>query len=1338
MSPFTRAQYIDAITNALSYLKSQVELNSAINKYSINIEAEDFYAGFLNVVFGLRLKNANHAEKNIASIDLYEECGSDDGQRVAVQVTSKNDAAKIKKTLESFSKYEYQKDYTRLIILMITTKKEYRTEFSFTGESKIEFEPKRDILDVKDLLNQINSITDTDHLRSIYEYLNKELPPAILSLDGKGDTNRDRSNDNELFSRLMIIFSNDRKIHPSIRMMDPDPNLFPKGLPEIKSDNRLAVVDQKSPRAIKNMILDSWKRDDKRHILLVGEGGIGKTVAMLVLPEEEWFRQYRIPVIYVPLQRLDTYEGRLNSYLRDKFGADYDWIIELANRNPEGHPRLLLLLDGFNEIPDKFKQTAERFIREWMGRASVQIITTSRLGFSLENSFQTYKLQSLPKETVRSFLLSAGMREVHLPKENDRIWDVVKVPLMLTLYTQIDKVKEIADRSSVASLLDWREADNAAHIIWNYLQTELYRCIDKAGMSYSPMQYVTAILLVAPYVCCQMSYKMKFYINQEELQGLIREALSFYDERRNIVSRQFMNLRKKYDRFSRENVFQPDLADDYAQILVDSIALFQELESCDEKGDLTYTYSLMHQNFRDASAAFFISLCLTKASDSSEKTLLLEYADHYVKDYIAEFLYDEELIGVWNLHRKEEPEDGRITWILMDIIGRQRNYDYREVDFSGLDLMKTNIHWLLSRRQDICPLPVNKNKLVHTKVALKSLLPHGHLRGVRCVAYSPDGRHIASGSEDCTVRICDLESGESRVLEGHTESVVSIVYSPDGRHIASGSEDCTVRIWDVESGESRVLEGHTDRVISVVYSPDGIHVASGSEDRTVRIWDLESGESQVLKGHAGWVRSVAYRPDGRQLASGSEDHTVRIWNLENGESCVLEGHTKWVRCVAYNPDGRCLASGADDCMVRIWDLDSRKSRVLEGHTESVASLAYSFDGRYLASGSEDRTVRIWDIENEESRVLEGHSGWVVSVAYSPDGRHLASGSEDRTVRIWDIENGEESRVLEGYAMGVRSVAYSPDGRHLASGSEDRTVRVWNLDSGEYRVLEGHSGWVRSVAYSPDGMHLASASYDRTVRIWNLESGESCVLEGHVGWAVSVAYSPDGRHLASGSYDGTVRIWDSESGKGCVLEGHVYGVRSVAYSPDGKYIASGSDDRTVRIWNLESGESHVLEGHSNWVSSVAYSPDGKYLASGSYDSTVRIWDVESGESRVLLGHEGVIRSIAYSPDGMHIASGSDDRTVRIWDLESGESRVLDSLADWGRSVAYSPDGRYLASSASDSTIQIWDLENNKGIVKYSIIPHINLTRANFELADISEEDKTILNGAGAKVKGALNN
>ena len=120
MSPFTRENYIDAIANALSYLKAQVELNNAINKYSINIEAETFYAGFLNVVYGFRLKNGNHTERNIPSIDLYEECRRDDGQRVAVQVTSNNDAKKVKKTFESFCTYAYQIDYTRLIILMLT------------------------------------------------------------------------------------------------------------------------------------------------------------------------------------------------------------------------------------------------------------------------------------------------------------------------------------------------------------------------------------------------------------------------------------------------------------------------------------------------------------------------------------------------------------------------------------------------------------------------------------------------------------------------------------------------------------------------------------------------------------------------------------------------------------------------------------------------------------------------------------------------------------------------------------------------------------------------------------------------------------------------------------------------------------------------------------------------------------------------------------------------------------------------------------------------------------------------------------------------------------------
>ena len=682
---------------------------------------------------------------------------------------------------------------------------------------------------------------------------------------------------NRLYDQLFSIFENDRKNHPSIRMMDPDPLLFPMGLPEVLSDGRFAVEKEEAPQPIKDMILDSWKREDYRHILLIGEGGIGKTVAMLTLPVEDWFKELEIPVIYVPLQKLDAFKGDLNRYIREKIGSDnYERCIELSNISPEGQPRLLLLLDGFNEIPDEYKKDAAKYIREWMERPGIQIITTSRLGFFLENSFSKYRLQPLPYDTVRSFLLSAGIKEEQLPRQSDRIWEVINISLMLTMYLQIEKTVETIRHSPSASILEWKKPDNAGHIIWDYLQMELYRCIQRDDTVHSAVHYATAILAIAPYVCCQMSRRNKFYITREIFHKLIREALAFYASHQDLLGSQILKVRDELDPYNQEKLFREENADRYERILVDNIALFQAQIIGPEKEVL----SLMHKNFRDALAAFFICSCLSRTPDVNEKKALLNQADYFVKEYMAEYFSDEELVFIWDRHRKEEPEDGQITFILLDLIGRQRDYDYRELDFSGLDLTSTNIHSLLSRRLDICPLPSDSKRFERTKISLDCLTPTGHAGRVRRIAFSPDGRHLTSGSSDRTVRIWDLESGESRVLEGHAGGVNSIAFSPDGRQLASGSSDRTLRVWDLASGESRVLRGHAGGVNSVAFSPDGRYFASGSTDRTVRIWDIENGESRVLRGHADWIRSVAFSPDGMRLASGSSDRTVRIWDIE--------------------------------------------------------------------------------------------------------------------------------------------------------------------------------------------------------------------------------------------------------------------------------------------------------------------------------------------------------------------------------------------------------------------------------------------------------------------------
>ncbi len=574
----------------------------------------------------------------------------------------------------------------------------------------------------------------------------------------------------------------------------------------------------------------------------------------------------------------------------------------------------------------------------------------------------------------------------------------------------------------------------------------------------------------------------------------------------------------------------------------------------------------------------------------------------------------------------------------------------------------------------------------------------GHSSEVHSVAFSPDGKTLASGSGDNTIKLWDVTSGtELRTLK-HSDQITSVAFSPDGRTLASGSWDKTIKLWDVTSGrELHSLKGHSDKVSSVAFSADGKTLASGSGDNTIKLWDITSGtELRTLKGHSSAVLSVAFSADRKTLASGSSDNTIKLWDLSSGiESRTLKGHSDLVWLVAFSPDGKTVASASSDQTIKLWDVATgTELRTLKGHSNTVSSVAFSADGKTLVSGSWDETIKLWDVTSGTELGSLNGSNTVNSVAFSADGKTLASGSQNHSIKLWDVASRTELRLLKGRYDLVWSVAFSPDGKTLASGSSDNTIKLWEVTSGTgLRTLKGHSSTVSSVAFSPDGKTLASAGWDKTIKLWDVTSGtELRTLKGHSSpFVTSVAFSADGTTLASASWDKTIKLWDLKSGTELRTLKDSNFVNTVAFSADGKVLASGGWDTTITLWDVTSGtELRTLKGHSGLVYSVVFSPDGKTVASASWDHTIKLWDVTSGtELRTLKGHSDEVYSVAFSPDGKTLASGSWDNTIKLWDVTSGtELRTLKGHWDRIYSVAFSPDGKTLASGGWDADIKLW--------------------------------------------------
>ncbi len=620
-------------------------------------------------------------------------------------------------------------------------------------------------------------------------------------------------------------------------------------------------------------------------------------------------------------------------------------------------------------------------------------------------------------------------------------------------------------------------------------------------------------------------------------------------------------------------------------------------------------------------------------------------------------------------------------------------------------------------------------------------------------------------------------------LNGHDDDIQAVAFSPDSRWLATGSDDGTARLWDLQAAEgpnaaSCQMPGRdTSKAIrAIAFSGDSRWLVTGGADGTPRLWDLGTPDPCAspidLPGHTGSVLAVALSADNRWIATGSSDNAVRVWDVwawskpgstaPRSAPTVLTGHTDSVTRLAFSPDSHWLASGSEDASVRLWDMTADPislTHILPGNEEAVLSLAFSHTGDWLASGGFDQTVRLWNVTFPDPRlasiVLHGHTDQVSAIAFTSDDRWLISTGRDTTTRMWDITARDPeiaSVVLRGHEEWIRSAAVSSDNRWLITGSEDGTARLRGItipDSDAAPIiLRGHASIARVVAFTPDGRWLATASGDGTVRLWDVASDDPAsgpiALRGHTGSIFTMAISPDGHWLASGGQDTIVQLWDlttiSPGAQPITLTGHTKTVRALSFSNDKRWLVSAGRDTTIRLWNLAGGDGappnpaanpELLSGHTALIRVTAISSDSHWLISGGDGGQARLWDLTAPDPqatmRELPGHRDAIRAVAFSGDNHWVVTAGDDRVVRMWDLTAPDPaealRELPGHEDVVTAAAFTPDNRFLITAGLDNSIWLWDIAGPRTVATV-LLAHNDAIRA----IAISRDQRWLLSGS----------
>lgn len=1357
----------ERLEKGLRIFNQELEILAKLNLLSQAVHAEDFLMRMLNELYGWNLGNANLEHHNSDAVDLV---GSDaNGMPLSVQVTVSCTRDKVKRTLAKKKMADYAKEG-------------YRVKFVFVGRQNpdaIGKQPFENIHGVR--FDQENDLLYSIDLVEHFMHLDPKGQRAVLQImdDAMGESTRHsipESKANCTVEQINDRLKKRRLQHPSFGLMGDlhkgsiDNRLLPKGCSAgwIPNSARSVVQEGGSPVPFGDFIQASWEERDQCHLLITGEGGVGKTVALLTIATEEGFLPKGVAAVYIPLHELAQHCGKdkgtdsdcVDRFVRSDF-PNGDEILAalkgLARKKWSGGPSMVLLMDGYNEVPVSLRTCVDAGVSKWASWPGVQVVTTSReVSLCGVPHMRSLVLQPLTDDDVWEFLGEAANAV------QGNAWRLIHTPLMLRLYVETYRFK-----GEGADYVRWEKTDSAGHLVWNFLQRELWNCVEHEN-SYKPVEYAMAFQLTLPYISWKMETESQFLIDEEGFRKLVGEACSVWMGEK---------LPKRFESIENDEFgYVEDLAaqgmrrtaDRQRTILTRATALVAERTDEGNKK----SYSLLHQGFRDCFAALHVRNAMESATGIIPNELR-QHLSPFVKGYLADLSTDSLLNTVWDLNRREHEASQVVTANILDTIHRKRGGDLSALNFAGMDLSAFNLYGYVSGGGTKLP---DAQGFAQTRISLDTLTPQGHEGTVSSICFSRDGDLLASCSWDGDVLLWDVHARTViSAIRGNGTMMRAACFSPKGNLLAFGGDSGTLFLWNVETGFQNqddtkkfraVIDSDGGGINAICFSKEGQYLAFGTSRGIIYLYDVEGCEllgrsTSRYPSYADSVNSVCFC-DNELIAYATQEGSYGApYLLEHPMGYCLLFEYAAATSVCFSAKRGLLAAGFRNGLVKLWQVDGNQNKPVFSyrHGYHAECVSLSADGRVLASGSMDGTVRFWSVEaRRELKTIKVGMGWVRSLDFSPDGRLLAAGSDDGSICVIDVEVGALVAEFGRKHFRVVWASCACDGALLALGYDDGAVHLWDAQQNKQIAVlwEEKGDHLASGCLSLDGRFLAASTTNGDLVLRDLKHRKRTVLhEGSGTYGSAVCFSRDERTLAFGfntnASRGTIMMFDVRSHE-CIsrLDEYDSSINSMAFSADGRlFVSSGNGVHVFRPMPGESlrdlGSQERLpvlatNGKPDPVEAVCFSSQRDVFATASVLNGVLLWNLDICEQiGPLVEHERLVSAICFSPDGSILVYGKHDGDICAWDVRNG--RRLDRVRvahGYVSAVLFCDDGKMLVACSWDGRVYTWRIGQNTDCwlgesSNIDIVAGIDVVGLNLSLASIdNDEDKEVLRQNGVKV------